>query len=257
MLHAFLPAQHVDHVHADVICALTNNAEPERHVREALGEDVVVVPYVRPGFSLSKQVGELSGARAVVMAKHGLVTWGETHEASYGLTLELVAQAQAYLELRLPTDEAVTVPDLSDEERQKRFEEMRKEMEKTRAENEEKINKVLTEEQQARLSEANLELANLVAADLSQADISHAVVVQTSLQEANLRGANLSASDLTGALLNNADLGQADLRGANLSGALGLVQAQLDQACLDEATRIPSELQRPKPCAQPRPRLRK
>jgi len=68
LLHAFLPAQHVDHVHADVICALTNNAEPERHVREALGEDVVVVPYIRPGFSLSKQVGELSGARAAVMA---------------------------------------------------------------------------------------------------------------------------------------------------------------------------------------------
>ncbi len=117
LLHAFLPAQHVDHVHADVICALTNNAEPERHVREALGEDVVVVPYIRPGFSLSKQVGELSGARAVVMAKHGLVTWGETHEESYGLTLELVAQAQAYLDQRLPTGAAATVPDLSDEER--------------------------------------------------------------------------------------------------------------------------------------------
>ena len=117
LLHAFLPARHVDHVHADVICALTNNAEPERHVREALGDDVMVVPYIRPGFSLSKQVGERSGARAVVLAKHGLVTWGETHEASYGLTLELVARAQAYLDQRLPTGEAGAVPNLADDER--------------------------------------------------------------------------------------------------------------------------------------------
>ena len=97
LLHAFLPARHVDHVHADVICALTNNPEPERHVHAALGPDVAVVPYIRPGFDLSRQVADLSGARAVVLAKHGLVTWGETHEESYGLTLQLVAQAEAYL----------------------------------------------------------------------------------------------------------------------------------------------------------------
>jgi rhamnose utilization protein RhaD (predicted bifunctional aldolase and dehydrogenase) len=97
LLHAFLPAPHVDHVHADVICALTNNAEPARHVRAALGDDVAVVPYVRPGFDLSRQVAALADARAVVLAKHGLVTWGQTHEQSYGCTLDLVARAEAYL----------------------------------------------------------------------------------------------------------------------------------------------------------------
>ena len=76
LLHAFLPARHVDHVHADAICALTNSAEPARHVRAALGKDVAVVPYVRPGFDLSRQVAALSGARAVVLAKHGLVDLG-------------------------------------------------------------------------------------------------------------------------------------------------------------------------------------
>lgn len=117
LLHAFLPARHVDHVHADVICALTNSAEPDRHVRAALGEDVAVVPYIRPGFTLSRQVGELAGARAVVLAKHGLVTWGETHEASYGLTLELVERAGRYLETRLPEGEHALQPDLPRPER--------------------------------------------------------------------------------------------------------------------------------------------
>ena len=78
LLHAFLPARHVDHVHADAICALTNTPDAERHVREALGPDVAIVPYIRPGFDLSRQVGELAGASAVVLDKHGLVTWGET-----------------------------------------------------------------------------------------------------------------------------------------------------------------------------------
>ena len=122
LLHAFLPARHVDHVHADVICALTNNPEPERHVHAALGDDVAVVPYIRPGFALSRQAAELADARAVVLAKHGLVTWGDTPEASYGLTLELVARAAEYLEKRLKdggrrAEDGRCVPDLPDAER--------------------------------------------------------------------------------------------------------------------------------------------
>ena len=117
LLHAFLPARHVDHVHADAICALTNNPEPERHVREALGPEVAVVPYLRPGFGLSRMVAELAGAKAVVLAKHGLVTWGETDEESLGLTLDLVARAEAYLAERLPVAEPVQSPAFAAEER--------------------------------------------------------------------------------------------------------------------------------------------
>ena len=98
LLHAFLPATHVDHTHADTICALTKTPDGPRHVAAALGDDVAYVPYVRPGFALSRLVGDLAGARAVVLAHHGLVTWGETHEESEGLTRELVDRAGRYLE---------------------------------------------------------------------------------------------------------------------------------------------------------------
>ena len=40
LLHAFLPAAHVDHVHADAICALANAPDPAAAVHEALGDDV-------------------------------------------------------------------------------------------------------------------------------------------------------------------------------------------------------------------------
>ncbi len=112
LLHAFLPARHVDHVHADAICALTNTPDAARHVREALGPDVALVPYIRPGFALSRQVGELADASAVVLEKHGLVTWGETHEDSYGRTLELVARAEAYLARQGQPHPVAAAPDL-------------------------------------------------------------------------------------------------------------------------------------------------
>ena len=97
LLHAFLPAACVDHVHADAICSLANAPDPGAAVRDALGPDVAVVDYIRPGFELSKSVAELADARAVVLAHHGLVTWGETDEESYGLTIELVERAREYL----------------------------------------------------------------------------------------------------------------------------------------------------------------
>jgi rhamnose utilization protein RhaD (predicted bifunctional aldolase and dehydrogenase)/NAD(P)-dependent dehydrogenase (short-subunit alcohol dehydrogenase family) len=100
LLHAFLPAAHVDHVHADAICALANAPDPEAAVRDALGDDIAVVPYLRPGFELAKRVAEHADARAVVLAHHGLITWGEMHEESYGLTVELVERATEYVGLR-------------------------------------------------------------------------------------------------------------------------------------------------------------
>lgn len=102
-LHAFLPARHVDHIHADAIVALTNTERGREVVRDALGESVAFVPYRRPGFALAKQV--LEAARhhdAVVLEKHGLVTWGDTAEASYRTTIDLVERAQSYLDARAP-----------------------------------------------------------------------------------------------------------------------------------------------------------
>ncbi|HZQ04100.1 MAG TPA: bifunctional aldolase/short-chain dehydrogenase [Gaiellaceae bacterium] len=109
LLHAFLPAAHVDHVHADAICALANAPDPEAVVHEALGPDVAVVEYVRPGFALSCRVAELADSRAVVLAHHGLVTWGEAHEESYGLLVDLVSRAREYLKAR-GADVAVPFP---------------------------------------------------------------------------------------------------------------------------------------------------
>src|SRR3954453_19886391 len=58
LLHAFLPARAVLHTHADGILALTNTRGREATVRECFGDSVITVPYLRPGFRLSRDVAD-------------------------------------------------------------------------------------------------------------------------------------------------------------------------------------------------------
>ena len=98
LLHGFLPAKHIDHVHADAICALTNHPQGEKAVREALGEEFAYVDWIRPGFNLSKIVGGLADYAGVVLAHHGLVVWDEDSDRCYQKTLDTVALADKYLD---------------------------------------------------------------------------------------------------------------------------------------------------------------
>lgn len=98
LLHGFLPAKHIDHVHADAICALTNHPQGEKAVREALGEEFAYVDWIRPGFNLSKIVGGLADYAGVVLVHHGLVVWDEDSDRCYQKTLDTVALADKYLD---------------------------------------------------------------------------------------------------------------------------------------------------------------
>ena len=97
LLHAFLPFKHIDHVHADVICALTNHKNGEKAVKEALGDGFAYVDWLRPGFELSKQVSYLKDAEGVVLAHHGLIVWDENTDKCEEKTYLAVDKAQKYL----------------------------------------------------------------------------------------------------------------------------------------------------------------
>lgn len=104
LLHAFFPAKFVDHTHADAILALTNHPEGEQHVRDALGTDICLVPYVKPGFDLAVLAARCfrdhPGCTGMVLMQHGLFTWGETAREAYERHIELVAAADAYVAAR-------------------------------------------------------------------------------------------------------------------------------------------------------------
>ena len=104
LLHAFLPHRFVDHSHADAVLALTNQPDGEKLIREALGDGVVVLPYIMPGFPLAKAVAhavrDLPGAPAIVLIKHGLFTFGADARESYERHIAHVDACEQFAQAR-------------------------------------------------------------------------------------------------------------------------------------------------------------
>ncbi len=105
LLHAFLPFKHVDHTHPDAIISLCCTEGGRALAQEIYGKRFVWIPYIRPGFSLSKKIAEAvrenPDAELVLMEKHGLVTWGKSSEECYARTISVINEAQDYIEVAL------------------------------------------------------------------------------------------------------------------------------------------------------------
>src|SRR3954447_10637313 len=104
LLHAFVPAPHVHHTHPDGINVLAGTADGEALIHECFGDEAAWIPYIRPGFTLSKQVAtavrENPHLKLVVLAKHGLIVWGDTAEEAYRKTIEVINRAVDFVNER-------------------------------------------------------------------------------------------------------------------------------------------------------------
>src|SRR5947209_6420472 len=58
LLHAFIPARHVHHTHPDAINGLACARDGRALIAECFGEEAAWIEYIRPGFTLAKQVGQ-------------------------------------------------------------------------------------------------------------------------------------------------------------------------------------------------------
>ncbi|MCR4346278.1 MAG: bifunctional aldolase/short-chain dehydrogenase [Sulfuricaulis sp.] len=103
ILHAILPYQYVDHTHADAVITITNTADGLARIREIYGDNVVVVPYVMPGFDLARRCAEQFAADVrkntigMVLMNHGIFSFGKTAQESYERMIDLVTWAENYL----------------------------------------------------------------------------------------------------------------------------------------------------------------
>src|SRR6185436_17378049 len=103
ILHAALPHKFVDHTHADAVVAVTNTPDGEARVRAFWGDQVVVIPYVMPGFDLARlcarRFPEEAGPRTIgmVLMSHGIFSFGETAQESYERMIHLVSLAEEHL----------------------------------------------------------------------------------------------------------------------------------------------------------------
>jgi rhamnose utilization protein RhaD (predicted bifunctional aldolase and dehydrogenase) len=101
LLHAFVPAPHTDHTHPDAVISIACSADGENWARKLYGERMAWVPYIRPGFTLSKWIGQVvrdnPKIECVVMGKHGLVTWGDEPRACYDKTISIIQEAEDFI----------------------------------------------------------------------------------------------------------------------------------------------------------------
>lgn len=131
ILHAALPFKYVDHTHADAVVTLTNSVDGEARVRAVYGDDVVVIPYVMPGFDLARLVAERFAAEAtartigMVLMSHGMFSFGATARESYERMIELVGRAEAYLEVQGAWELPAAAPLAKDREYRQELAELR------------------------------------------------------------------------------------------------------------------------------------
>lgn len=104
IVHAVIPHRFVDHSHADAILTISNSNLPSGTWAEIFGQDIAVLPYVKPGFDLAKQIaafaaeGGFDRCDGLVLEHHGLFTFHDDAKASYDRHIEIVARAQKFLD---------------------------------------------------------------------------------------------------------------------------------------------------------------
>lgn len=117
ILHGIIPFQFVDHTHADAIVTLSNTPDGEKKLRELYGDKVLILPYKMPGFVLARQVAEAtqdldwSQIKGIILLHHGVFTFSDDARQSYEQMIELVNQAEEYIQAKGAWDIALSEGD--------------------------------------------------------------------------------------------------------------------------------------------------
>ncbi len=104
LLHAALPYKYVDHTHADAVVTITNTSNGLERIQQIYGDQVVIIPYVMPGFDLARLCAKQFALEAnektigMILMNHGIFSFGDTAKQSYQRMIELVTLAENYLQ---------------------------------------------------------------------------------------------------------------------------------------------------------------
>ena len=101
LLHAFLPHKFIDHTHSNAVLSLTDQKDGEALCRRVFGKRMGYVPYIMPGFDLSRKAREVYEAdpavEGLILLKHGIFTFGDTAKQAYSRMIEMVTLAERRL----------------------------------------------------------------------------------------------------------------------------------------------------------------
>ncbi|MEW5910233.1 MAG: SDR family NAD(P)-dependent oxidoreductase, partial [Thermodesulfobacteriota bacterium] len=104
LLHAFLPHRYVMHTHADSLLIIGSQKGGRRLIKQVMGDDVAVLPYIASGFPLAGAVADSvkksESINAVIVCGHGAFTFAENAETVYRRMIRLVTRAELFIESR-------------------------------------------------------------------------------------------------------------------------------------------------------------
>ncbi|RPF23083.1 bifunctional rhamnulose-1-phosphate aldolase/short-chain dehydrogenase [Myceligenerans xiligouense] len=103
-MHGLVDAAHVDHLHPDAGIAVAAAADGEALTAEIFGDEVVWVPWRRPGFQLGLDIAAIKAenpqAIGCVLGGHGITAWGDTSEECEQRSLDIIRRAEEFIAAR-------------------------------------------------------------------------------------------------------------------------------------------------------------
>jgi len=103
-LHAFLPWDHVDHLHPDWAIAVAASANGKKKLEEfnkKFQRNIVWIPWQRPGFELALMLqSAIQGNPSVdgiILGGHGLFTWGNTSRECYRNSIRTIDEMGEFI----------------------------------------------------------------------------------------------------------------------------------------------------------------
>ncbi len=103
ILHAIIPYTFVDHTHADAVVTISNTSNGKERIRDLYADNMLIVPYVMPGFILAKEIYKLTKnldwtkIEGMILLNHGVFTFHDDPMVSYDKMIEIVTKAENYL----------------------------------------------------------------------------------------------------------------------------------------------------------------
>src|SRR5262249_27437368 len=101
-LHTLVPYAHVDHLHPNAVIAIAASVNQERLCKEIYGDEVLYVPWQRPGFDIGlkieRMIADNPRARGVLLGHHGMSSWSDDDKTCYETALEIVERAALFID---------------------------------------------------------------------------------------------------------------------------------------------------------------
>ena len=101
-LHTLVPFKHVDHLHPNAVIAIAASVNQEKLTKEIYGDDVIYIPWQRPGFDIGLKIEQLikdhPKARGILLGHHGMSSWNDDDKTCYETALEIIDRAAIYIE---------------------------------------------------------------------------------------------------------------------------------------------------------------